>query len=178
MRLNLMIKTSPLIERAMAFAREKHKDQLRKYTLIPYWTHVEDVADLVAGVTDDERVIAAAILHDTVEDTDTTLNELADAFGARVASLVDELTDRYADPALGNRAKRKAKECERLAMVSIEAMTIKLADLIDNTKTITFYDPKFAPTYLKEKAALLEVLKAGDPTLWKLASEQVKEGCA
>jgi hypothetical protein len=57
-------------------------------------------------------------------------------------------------------------------------MTIKLADLIDNTKTITFYDPKFAPTYLKEKAALLEVLKAGDPTLWKLASEQVKEGCA
>ncbi len=177
MRLNLMRKTGPLIERALAFAKTKHAGQLRKYTLVPYWTHVEDVADLVAGVTNDPEVIAAALLHDTIEDTATTYDELVEAFGKYPADLVVELTDVFLDPSCGNRATRKRRERERLATVSPDAMTIKLADLIDNTKTITFYDPKFAPTYLKEKAALLEVLEAGDPTLWKLANEQVKEGC-
>lgn len=177
MRLNLMRKTSPMIEWAMDVAKMAHAGQLRKYTLVPYWTHLEDVADLVAGVTDDERVIAAAILHDTIEDTRVTYDELVGLFGKRVGDLVVELTDVFIDPSCGNRATRKRRERERLATVSPDAMTIKLADLIDNTKTITFYDPKFAPTYLKEKAALLEVLKAGDPTLWKLADAQVKEGC-
>jgi hypothetical protein len=62
-----------------------------------------------------------------------------------------------------------------LAKASPAAMTIKLADIIDNTSTIEFYDPDFAKVYLAEKRPLLDILKAGDPTLWKIALEQITE---
>lgn len=60
-----------------------------------------------------------------------------------------------------------------MANASPAAKTIKLADLIDNTSTIMKHDPHFAVTYMKEKAKLLEVLKEGDPTLWKMANDIV-----
>jgi guanosine-3',5'-bis(diphosphate) 3'-pyrophosphohydrolase len=175
MNLNTMLRGSPLVERAKAFAREKHRHHLRKYTGVPYWTHVEAVADLVAGVTMDAEMIAAALLHDTIEDTDTTYDELVKAFGKRVARLVYEVTNpsmRHPDL---NRGLRAAMDREHLACASPEGMTIKLADLIDNTTSIRVYDPDFAKVYLKEKRALLEVLKAGNPTLWKVASDYAKD---
>jgi (p)ppGpp synthase/HD superfamily hydrolase len=174
MNLNLMIRSSPLVERARAFAREKHRHHLRKYTGVPYWTHTEAVADLVAGVTMDAEVIAAALLHDTIEDTDATYNELVKAFGKRVTALVLEVTN-MSTPEDGDRATRAAIDREHLACASADGMTIKLADLIDNTTSIRVYDPDFAKVYLAEKRALLEVLKAGNPTLWKVASDYAKD---
>ena len=81
-----------------------------------------------------------------------------------VLSLTDVSTLFY-----GNRAVRKAIDLVHTAKASAEAKTVKLADLIDNTKSIFAHDPKFAKVYLKEKALLLEVLEEGDAALMAIA---------
>jgi (p)ppGpp synthase/HD superfamily hydrolase len=152
----------------MGFARCAHRKQKRKYTGEPYAVHCEAVASLVAQYTADQDVIAAACLHDTVEDTDVTASEIYEVFGQRVAQLVLEVTD-VSRPEDGNRKARKALDCEHVARSSPEGATIKLADLIDNTGSIVKYDKGFARSYLREKEALLEVLKHGNPELWERA---------
>jgi (p)ppGpp synthase/HD superfamily hydrolase len=97
-----------LIDRAKTYAIEAHRriDHRRKYTCLPYEMHLKAVAELVTSVTDDPVTIAAAWLHDTVEDTPVTIEEVEDQFGAEVAALVADMTDisRSID---GNRAARK-----------------------------------------------------------------------
>lgn len=99
--------------------------------------------------------------------------ELRDVFGERVALLVIEVTDvsRLED---GNREVRKRLDREHLARSSHEGATIKLADLIDNTCSIVTYDKGFARSYLREKEALLEVLKHGHAELWGRAHETLQ----
>jgi hypothetical protein len=82
--------------------------------------------------------------------------------------LVEQLTD-VSRPEDGNRAKRKAIDRAHTAKASPEAKTIKLADLIDNTRSIVELDPGFAKIYLVEKVLLLEVLQEGDAGLWEMA---------
>jgi (p)ppGpp synthase/HD superfamily hydrolase len=161
-----------LINRARDFARLKHADQKRDYTGAPYWLHTAQVARLVSMATGDPIVIAAAHLHDILEDTDVTYGQLINQFGTGVAELVRQVTNPSTDI---DRAKRWALNSAHLAKASPAAMTIKLADIIDNTSTIEFYDPDFAKVYLAEKRPLLDILKAGDPTLWKIALEQITE---
>ncbi len=103
-----------------------------------------------------------------VEDTPVTLDEIRDAFGDLVADLVGDLTD-VSKPSDGNRAARKAIDRHHTELASPQAKTIKLADLIDNTRSIVQYDPDFAKVYLVEKALLLEVLREGDATLFEIA---------
>jgi (p)ppGpp synthase/HD superfamily hydrolase len=152
-----------LIDKAKAFAMAKHAGQKRKYTNEPYVVHVLAVAELVQSIGAREAMVAAAILHDTLEDTATTLEELKHEFGHEVAGLVVELTDVFVRSTDGNRAARKAKERARLAHVSADAQTIKVADMIDNTGSIVERaEPEFAKLYLTEKAALLGVLTKAD----------------
>ena len=139
---------------------------------LPYYTHLENVADLVASVTSDEEVIAAALLHDVLEDTTTVHSELTEHFGLQVADLVNEVTD-VSTKADGNRATRKGMDRDHLANASADGATIKLADLCDNSKDIMRHDPQFAKLYLTEKRALLEVLKVGNSTLWEMANAYV-----
>jgi (p)ppGpp synthase/HD superfamily hydrolase len=160
---------SNLEQRAEKFAAYAHRNQKRKYTGDPYIVHPAAVAELVRSVPHTEPMLAAAWLHDTVEDTDTTLYGVRQYFGDAVANLVEMLTD-VSTPADGNRAKRKAIDRQHLSMASREAKTIKLADLIDNSRSITTLDPDFAVVYLAEKKLLLEVLKEGDKTLWAQAN--------
>lgn len=157
---------SDLVARARAFAVDEHRriDHRRKYNGQPYEVHLAAVADLVAAVTDDPETIAAAWLHDIVEDTPVTLNDVADAFGPTVAALVGELTD-VSRPGDGNRAARKAIDRSHLAAASSRAKTVKLADLVDNADDICRFDARFGRVYLAEMAALLEVLGDGHPTL-------------
>lgn len=162
-----------LIEKAKAFAVAKHASQKRKFTGEPYVSHPLAVSELVASIGAPETVVAAAILHDTLEDTDTTAAELRLAFGPAVAGLVVELTDVFVPGNGGNRAARKAKEAARLATVSADAQTIKVADIIDNTSSIVERDPDFAKVYLKEKAALLAVLTKANPALLAQAKEDM-----
>ena len=165
-----------LVARAKAFAQKAHRamGQKRKYTGEPYIVHPQAVAQLVASVTDDPQVIAAAWLHDVVEDTSVTLKDIEEQFGTRVMELVADLTDVSRQPD-GNRAVRKAIDLAHTAKASPEAKTIKLADLIDNCRSIVAHDSKFAPIYLEEMARLLEVLKDGHPVLYQMAREELEK---
>lgn len=160
-----------LTVRAAGFAAHKHRDHTRSYTGEPYFVHLRQVADLVQLVGVREEVVAAAYLHDTLEDTACTEQELLDAFGYEVTSMVVALTDHPKE--YGNRKVRKAADRIRLAAASAETQTIKLADLISNTASIAEHDPKFAVVYLAEKRALLAVLTAGHPNLMDLAKKSV-----
>lgn len=159
-----------LVERAREFATMKHNEigQVRKYTGEPYICHPEAVVALVKTVPHTDEMLAAAWLHDTVEDTNCSFSELERLFGSDVASLVEMLTD-VSKPEDGNRAVRKAIDRAHTATATPEAKTIKLADLLDNSVSIIDNDPRFAKVYMKEKELLLEVLTEGDPTLWKTA---------
>jgi (p)ppGpp synthase/HD superfamily hydrolase len=159
---------SMIIIQAMDIALRAHDGQKRKYTQEPYIVHPFAVAGLVASTGADDYSIAAALLHDVVEDCGVDPCYLAATFGSRVTDLVMAVTD-VSKPTDGNRAVRKRLDLEHLALASPQAQTIKLADLIDNTKTIIAFDPAFAQTYLEEKRALLEVLKRGHVGLWSIA---------
>ena len=162
-----------IIERAMHFAEESHYGQLRKYTGEPYIVHPFCVTALVRSVIHDGEVAAAALLHDVVEDCGVTHATLKDRFGQRVADLVEMVTD-VSRPEDGNRRVRKEIDLEHLIRACSEAQTIKLADLIDNTKSIVAFDPQFAKVYLEEKRRLLCVLHKGSQKLWDIADNLVK----
>lgn len=155
-----------MVERARVFATAAHAavGQTRKYTFEPYIVHPAEVASIVATVPHTEAMIAAAWLHDTVEDTGVTIEVIRAEFGAEVAELVGWLTD-VSRPEHGNRAHRKALDRAHSAMAPAEAQTVKLADLIANTRSIVAHDKAFAKTYLEEKRLLLAVMTKGDPTL-------------
>lgn len=165
------------INRAIRFATEAHQriDHRRKYSYQPYTVHLERVAKIVEAVTDDEEMIAAAWLHDVVEDTPATLDDIEREFNLPIASLVRELTD-ISKPGDGNRAERKAIDRKHLARASARAQTIKLADLIDNCKDITKHDARFAQVYLGEMEALLDVLTESDKGLMGRARKTMEKG--
>jgi len=166
-----------LEEKARRYASKAHAEtgQRRKYTDEPYIVHPAAVAELVRSVTDSEAMLAAAWLHDTVEDTSSTLADIESHFGTEVASLVAMLTDSK-QPQAKNRAARKVAHFRHTAQASGDAQTIKLADIIDNTRSIIHYDPHFARVYLVEKRVQIELLKAGDNGLWQQASTIIESG--
>lgn len=165
---------SNLEKRARLWEIKWHGDQKRRYTNEPYWRHPEAVAAIVKSVPHTEAMVAAAYLHDVIEDTPCTERELRAEFGDPVADLVMWLTD-VSRPSDGNREARKAIDREHIAAAPREAKTIKLADLIDNSHSITKYDRDFARVYLREKRLLLdEALREGDPELWSKADSIVR----
>lgn len=158
---------------AVEFAERAHRGQVRKYTGEPYIVHPLEVAGLVASVPMSEDVIIAALFHDVVEDTSVTLELIRKAFGDQVAQLVHEVTD-VSRKEHGNRATRKALDRQHLSTASVGGKTIKLADLISNTQSITRHDPDFAKVYMKEKRDLLPVLLGGAPSLYHRAEGLIK----
>jgi len=165
-----------LVVLAEDYATRAHAriDQRRKYSNQPYDVHLRSVARLVAEVTSDEQMIAAAWLHDTVEDTPATFRDIEQVFGPDIARLVAELTD-VSRPGDGNRAARKAIDRDHLAAASDRAKTVKLADLIDNCRDICRHDPRFARVFADEMEALLVVLEGGDPVLNRRAHKTLEK---
>jgi (p)ppGpp synthase/HD superfamily hydrolase len=164
-----------VVHKAQVFAIAAHASvqQMRKYTGEPYIVHPAEVARIVAevpGSTPD--MVAAAWLHDVVEDTGCTFTDIHMNFGIDIATLVGWLTD-VSKPEDGNRAVRKAIDRAHTAEAPAEAQTIKLADLISNSKSIVQHDPAFARTYLEEKRLMLAVMTKGDRGLHALASSYV-----
>lgn len=155
---------------ALRFATEAHAsiDHRRKYTGEPYIVHPMAVADIVRSVPHDEAMIAAAYLHDVVEDTPVGIEEIEAAFGEDVAALVGWLTD-VSKPSDGNRRVRKDIDLRHSAAAPARAQTIKIADLIDNTRTIRERDPDFWKVYRHEKLRLLDAMALGDRSLWSIA---------
>jgi (p)ppGpp synthase/HD superfamily hydrolase len=162
------------VERAKVFATAAHAavGQTRKYTGEPYVVHPMEVASLVESVGGTEAMVAAALLHDVLEDTGVTVDVLEELFGSEVADLVLWLTD-VSKPDDGNRSTRKALDRQHSAAAPAAAQTVKVADLISNTRSIVAHDPGFAKVYLEEKRLLLDVLTRADPTLLTMAREQV-----
>jgi len=154
------------------FAENAHNNQKRKYTDEPYMVHPANVARLVSVCSSTVEMIAAALLHDVLEDTPVTENELRKLFGDETTDLVVWLTD-TSRPEDGNRRVRKAIDRKRLANAPADAQTIKIADIIDNTHDIVTHDPKFAVIYIKEAADLINVLDRADQMLLNFAKETI-----
>jgi guanosine-3',5'-bis(diphosphate) 3'-pyrophosphohydrolase len=125
---------------ALAFAAHKHRDQRRKDAgASPYINHPIALADILVnegGITD-HVVLCAAILHDTIEDTETTYEELVVAFGREIADVVAEVTD----DKLLNKAERKLLQIEHAAHASPQAKLVKLADKTCNLRDIATTPP-------------------------------------
>lgn len=147
----------------MAVCAHDSVGQVRRWSNEPYWTHVLTVAEMVSERTDDEDVLAAACLHDVLEDVAPQNPEFSEEvilkeFGPRVLNFVKELTDEYTPdkyPNL-NRKARKALELERTASSSEEAKLIKRADIAHNHISIMESGDSFIKVWLVEKAAMEE----------------------
>jgi guanosine-3',5'-bis(diphosphate) 3'-pyrophosphohydrolase len=139
---------SLLIE-AISFAAEKHRNQRRKdASASPYINHPIALADVLAneGHVTDIDVLCAAVLHDTIEDTETTVAELENRFGPRIASIVVEVTDDKSLP----KQVRKQLQIEHAASASREAKLVKLADKICNLRDILNAPPADWPAERKQ----------------------------
>jgi (p)ppGpp synthase/HD superfamily hydrolase len=166
----------PLVRNAFIFASAAHGaiNQRRKFSGEPYIVHPVEVCALVSSVENHTtEMLAAALLHDVVEDTEITLDLIQTIFGNVVMVHVEGLTD-ISQKKHGNRAHRKAIDRAHTHLAGRQTQTIKVADLIANTRDIVNQDPKFAVVYMAEKRLLLEGMDA-DPTLlkaaWKLVTD-------
>ena len=129
-----------LLFRALAFAAHKHRDQRRKDAeASPYINHPIALAEVLAGEGGiiDVEVLAAALLHDTIEDTATTAEELRAEFGERIAAMVEEVTDDQKLP----KAERKRLQIVHAAALSPGAKLVKLADKICNLRDVAERPP-------------------------------------
>ena len=130
----------PLVLQALAFAADRHRDQRRKDAAAsPYINHPIALANVLVreGDVTDPAVLAAALLHDTVEDTQTTPAELRAAFGPAIAAIVEEVTDDKSLP----KAERKRLQVEHAATMTREAKLVKLADKICNLRDMADHPP-------------------------------------
>ena len=143
------------VSRAKDFAIDKHAGQVRKFDLKPYHIHPEKVADIVKSHGGSEEEITAAWLHDTVEDTDVTLEQLTELFGSVVSGLVGELTS----PALKDKSKKGEMLVGKMNAMSSPALTIKLADRLHNVSDFPSAPKNFIRGYKRETEFIINNLK-------------------
>lgn len=161
-----------VVKKAEQFAKAAHDSigHKRKYTDEPYHVHPERVAKLVASVTSDQDIIAAAWLHDVLEDVapknpEYNADAIRQLLGERILRIVLEVSD-ISQPQDGNRAARKEIDRNHLAKASPEGMTVKLADMIDNMIDISKHDKPFAQVFKREAILILPHLKKGNKELF------------
>ncbi|RYZ44990.1 MAG: HD domain-containing protein [Sphingobacteriales bacterium] len=172
-----------VLETVRDFADKAHGEQLRKYSPDRYIVHPVRVMEICRRHTNSLPVLAAALLHDVLEDTPVTKSQMqqflttvmSEEDAAETTSLVVELTDIYTKLAYPrwNRRKRKEKEAARIQATSSGSQTVKYADIIDNCREIVQQDPDFARVFLRECKALLRVMPKGDETLYTEAKKTV-----
>lgn len=171
----------------LEFVKTQHGEQKRKYTGLPYWTHLLSVAEIVSEYKS-VLGVEIALCHDLIEDTkctreelDTFLKGIKYDYEERVIIVNDviHLTDQYTHEAYPdlNREARKNLEAARLVDISSNAQTVKYADIIDNTSSIVKYDPGFARVYLKEINKKIYKMNRGNPKLYKTCLECVEMAC-
>lgn len=149
-----------IIKGAHEFAGSAHGDQVRKFTNVPYIRHLEDTAHILWEVTNGQAstdMYVAAILHDTVEDTDVTLKEIGRHFGGTVMSLVEELTSSSEDKKAEGKKYYLAR---RLNEMTEEALLIKLCDRFSNVSDLVdvVIPIDFVRRYVKETQYILDNL--------------------
>lgn len=130
-----------ILERAIAFAAEKHQGQRRKGSHVPYIVHPMEAAAIVSSMTEDQELIAAAILHDTLEDCEgVTKEQLASLFGDKVAEWVDEESEVKQEDAAGSWKARKQTTIDQLStgQCSREHLILTLGDKLSNLRAIHY----------------------------------------
>ena len=127
-----------LLDRAIVFAVRAHAGTERRGKGFPYIVHPLEAVGIVATMTPDQELLAAAALHDVVEDTDVTLEQIRDEFGDRIAALVAAETDEPHPEGhdVGNWRKRKQAAIDRLASASLDAKMVALGDKLSNMRAI------------------------------------------
>lgn len=170
-----------VLDQVKQFADKAHGVQMRRYSPDRYIVHPERVMNTVRNYNNEVSVLSAALLHDVLEDTATTREEMlsflktvmAPHEAQRTLMIVEELTDIYTKNEYPhwNRRKRRTKEAERLGNASKEAQTVKYADIIDNCPEIVREDPDFAERYISECTKIVQLMTKGDTALRQLAVE-------
>ena len=147
-----------LLDRAIIFAVRAHAGTERRGKGFPYIVHPMEAVEIVATMTRDQELLAAAALHDTVEDTDTTVEQIREEFGDRIASLVASESDIVLDglPAEDSWHARKQAAIDRLAHASHDAKIVALGDKLSNMRAI-------ARDYVQQGDALWNLFHAKDP---------------
>ncbi|MBX7151896.1 HD domain-containing protein [bacterium] len=169
-----------LILKAIKFSAEKHKDQRRKDAeASPYINHPIQVAELLwrVGGVRDTVVILGALLHDTIEDTETTPEEIESLFGEDVLDVVLEVTDDKRLPKM----ERKRLQIEQAPHKSLRARQLKLADKICNVRDITHSPPRDWTLerrleYFDWTEKVVNGIRGSNVPLEKLYNELLREG--
>lgn len=127
-----------ILDRAIVFATNAHKGQFRKGTQTPYILHPMEAAAIVSTMTTDPEIIASAVLHDVVEDTDTTMEDIRNAFGDRVCFLVGSETENKREhlPPLSTWKIRKQETLDHLIEAPLDVKMITLGDKLSNIRSI------------------------------------------
>lgn len=127
-----------LLDRAMKFAIEAHAGTERRGKGFPYVIHPMEAVSIVATISPDQELLAAAALHDTVEDTDVSLDQLKELFGERVAALVEAESDVFAEdiPEEASWHDRKQAAIDRLAAAPYDAKIVAMGDKLSNMRAI------------------------------------------
>ena len=127
-----------LLDRAIVFAVRAHAGTERRGKGFPYIVHPMEAVEIVATMTSDQELLAAAVLHDTVEDTDTTVEQIRTEFGDRIASLVASESDIVVDGVSEEDSwhARKQAAIDRLARASHDAKIVALGDKLSNMRAI------------------------------------------
>ncbi len=144
-----------LLEEVIKFAKEKHKNQKRKFSKLPYFIHPKRIAEKIKQITNNINIIATAYLHDTIEDTNATYEEINQLFGKEIADLVKELTS---DNIEVKKMGKKKYLTQKMNKMSENAFLVKLVDRLDNIKDIKDGPQAFKEKYLKETHYILENL--------------------
>ena len=147
-----------LLDRAIVFAVRAHAGTERRGKGFPYIVHPMEAVEIVATMTKDQELLAAAVLHDTVEDTDTTVEQIRTEFGDRIASLVASESDIVVDGVNEEDSwhARKQAAIDRLARASHDAKMVALGDKLSNMRAI-------ARDYAQQGDALWNLFHAKDP---------------
>ena len=129
---------SELLDRAIIFAVKAHHNTERRGKGFPYIVHPMEAVEIVATITPDQELLAAAALHDTIEDTDVTVEELRREFGDRIAALVHAESDQFTEGVSEEDSwhDRKQAAIDRLAAASHDAKIVALGDKLSNMRAI------------------------------------------
>ncbi len=175
------------LEQVKDFASKAHEGQTRKYENQPFIVHPIRVMELCREYTEDITILSAALLHDVLEDTEVSEDDLYTFLSSvmektdseKTVRMVLELTDVFikADYPSWNRRKRRNKEADRIQHTSGDSQTVKYADIIDNcTEIARHWEDDFSEKFLKECRSLLKRIDKGHPQLYQRAIQVVNDG--
>lgn len=170
---NYLPRFRAMVAAASGFSAAAHNLQKRDYGDVPYIVHPREVAQICASHAMPMEVIIAAFLHDVLEDTAVDEAVILREFGEKVTHIVKQVTN-PPKPEGCNRADYQVMVREHLAIADANAQSLKVADIIANTRDIHVMEPKRAVKYMAEKRALLAVLTKAGPKLLAEANEIVE----